>query len=408
MMRAVVEARRAPLPDAERARVGARPEICAHRRLALAERAAARRGAAWSPCTRSSRRPRSGGCCPSSRRRARSSILVVPVERMVRDDRRGDQGRGRSRRSGGGRSSSTASSRRAPSRAGDAPARGAPRARRPRRAAGTRRSGPPTSSLEVEPGVVLERRWVPLDTVGVYVPRNLVSTLVMCAVPAQVAGVRAHRRLHAARRRRARSPPRPRLLGIDEVWALGGPQAIGWLAYVRARRQDRRPGNAYVNEAKLEVWRDVRSTCPAGRPRSSSLGDGDPRLVELELAAQARARPRGRLPRRRDARGGRGDRARAPRAARRRRGARRHGAQRRRGLRRPVVAGRGRRLRDRRQPRPADERLGALGRRARPRDVPQAGHDPAAHAEGLARIRPTVEALAAAEGMPAHAEAVRR
>ena len=44
--------------------------------------------------------------------------------------------------------------------------------------------------LEVEPGVVLERRWVPLETVGIYVPRNLVSTLVMCAVPAQAAGVK--------------------------------------------------------------------------------------------------------------------------------------------------------------------------------------------------------------------------
>jgi histidinol dehydrogenase len=40
---------------------------------------------------------------------------------------------------------------------------------------------PPDVSLEVEPGVVLERRWVALDTVGIYVPRNLVSTLVMCA-----------------------------------------------------------------------------------------------------------------------------------------------------------------------------------------------------------------------------------
>ena len=46
----------------------------------------------------------------------------------------------------------------------------------------------------------------------------------------------------------------------------------------------------------------------------------------------------------------------------------------------PCVAGRGRRLRDRRQPRPADRRLGALGRRARARDVPQAGDDAAAHA----------------------------
>ncbi|MBX5474985.1 MAG: histidinol dehydrogenase, partial [Thermoleophilia bacterium] len=42
---------------------------------------------------------------------------------------------------------------------------------------------------EIEPGVELERRWVPLASVGIYVPRGLVSTLVMCAVPAQVAGV---------------------------------------------------------------------------------------------------------------------------------------------------------------------------------------------------------------------------
>ena len=81
--------------------------------------------------------------------------------------------------------------------------------------------------LEVEPGVELERRWVPLDSVGVYVPRGLVSTLVMCAVPAQVAGVR---------RVVVCTPPEgaglvaraASLLGIEEVWALGGPQAIGW------------------------------------------------------------------------------------------------------------------------------------------------------------------------------------
>src|SRR5215212_9854417 len=48
---------------------------------------------------------------------------------------------------------------------------------------------PPDVVLEVEPGVVLDRRWVPLRSVGIYVPRGLVSTLVMAAVPAQVAGV---------------------------------------------------------------------------------------------------------------------------------------------------------------------------------------------------------------------------
>jgi histidinol dehydrogenase len=139
--------------------------------------------------------------------------------------------------------------------------------------------------LEVEPGVLLERRWVPLDTVGVYVPRNLVSTLVMCVVPAQVAGVR---RIVVC------TPPdgapliaaAAALLGVEEVWALGGPQAIGFLAYVERVDKIVGPGNAYVNEAKLEVSRDVPIDLPGGPSEVLVLGGDDPRLVELELAAQ--------------------------------------------------------------------------------------------------------------------------
>ena len=43
--------------------------------------------------------------------------------------------------------------------------------------------------MEVSPGVTLERRWTPLRSVGLYVPKNLVSSLIMSGVPAQVAGV---------------------------------------------------------------------------------------------------------------------------------------------------------------------------------------------------------------------------
>jgi histidinol dehydrogenase len=141
--------------------------------------------------------------------------------------------------------------------------------------------------LEIEPGVVLERRWVPIETVGIYVPRNLISTLVMCAVPAQAAGVRnlvvctppAGAGLVAAA---------AEVLGIAEVWALGGPQAIGWLAYVRKVDKIVGPGNAYVNEAKLEVSRDVAIDLPGGPSEVIVVADGhaDRRLVELELAAQ--------------------------------------------------------------------------------------------------------------------------
>jgi histidinol dehydrogenase len=151
---------------------------------------------------------------------------------------------------------------------------------------------PADVALEVEPGVLLQRRWVPLRTVGIYVPRNLVSTLVMTAVPAQVAGVE---------RVVVCTPPAgaglvgaaAELLGIDEVWALGGPQAIGWLAYVRRVDKIVGPGNAYVNEAKLAVSRDVAIDLPGGPSEVVVVaGAGaDERVVELELAAQAEHGP---------------------------------------------------------------------------------------------------------------------
>jgi histidinol dehydrogenase len=141
--------------------------------------------------------------------------------------------------------------------------------------------------LEVEPGVELERRWLPLDSVGIYVPRGLVSTLVMCAVPAQAAGVQrivvvtppAGAALVAAT---------AQLLGLEEVWAVGGAHAIAWLAYVRRVDKIVGPGNPFVNEAKLLVSRDVAIDLPAGPSEIVVvLGrGGDRAIAELELAAQ--------------------------------------------------------------------------------------------------------------------------
>jgi histidinol dehydrogenase len=150
--------------------------------------------------------------------------------------------------------------------------------------------------LEVVPGVELERRWVPLDSVGIYVPRGLVSTLVMCAVPAQVAGVR---RIAVA------TPPggaaevaaAAQLLGLDEVWSLGGPPAIAAFAYGTASigRVDKivGPGGAFVNAAKLAVAGEVAIDLPAGPSEVVVVAgeDADRRAVELELAAQAEHGP---------------------------------------------------------------------------------------------------------------------
>jgi histidinol dehydrogenase len=150
--------------------------------------------------------------------------------------------------------------------------------------------------LEIEAGVVLERRWAPLQAVGVYVPRSLVSTLVMCVVPAQTAGVE---RIVVV------TPPggadlvagAAALLGVDEVWAVGGAHAIAALAYgtETIERVDKivGPGNAFVNEAKLLVARDVAIDLPAGPSEVLVVvGDGgDPELAALELAAQAEHGP---------------------------------------------------------------------------------------------------------------------
>ncbi|MGH3135590.1 MAG: histidinol dehydrogenase [Gaiellaceae bacterium] len=155
---------------------------------------------------------------------------------------------------------------------------------------------PADISLEVRPGVELERRWVPLESVGIYVPRGLVSTLVMCAVPAQVAGVE---RIVVVTPPGGAGPiaTAAKLLGLDEVWALGGPQAIAALAYgtESIHRVDKicGPGGAYVNEAKLLVSRDVAIDLPAGPSEVVVLaGEGANRgIVELELAAQAEHGP---------------------------------------------------------------------------------------------------------------------
>src|SRR5207253_9508504 len=155
---------------------------------------------------------------------------------------------------------------------------------------------PADARLETTPGVHLERRWGPLGSVGIYVPRNLVSTLVMCAVPAQVAGVE---------RIAVTTPPAgapliaaaAKALGIDEVWAVGGPPAIAAFAYGTETigRVDKivGPGNAYVNEAKLLVARDVAIDLPAG-PSEVVVVVGrvaDPAIVDLELAAQGEHGP---------------------------------------------------------------------------------------------------------------------
>ena len=171
-----------------------------------------------------------------------------------------------------------------------------------------------------------------------------------------------------------------------------------------------------MNEAKLEVSRDVAIDLPGGPSEVVVVaGDAAPtaRIVELELAAQARARARRRLPRRRSTPRGRcrgralapehlvllGDVAEALAPRIRNAGAVFVGPS------SPVAAGDYATGGNHVLPTGGWARsVGGLGLETflKPMTVQRLTPD------GLARLRPTVEALAAAEGMPAHAEAVRR
>jgi len=153
---------------------------------------------------------------------------------------------------------------------------------------------PVDTAVEAAPGIVSERRWLPLDSVGICVPSGrfpLPSSLVMAAVPALVAGVR----------RIAVVTPNPvdatlvvaRELGLDEVYAVGGAQAVAALAYGTATIApvDRivGPGNAYVTAAKLLVSSRVGIDLPAGPSEVIVIADetADPGACAADLLAQA-------------------------------------------------------------------------------------------------------------------------
>jgi len=172
-----------------------------------------------------------------------------------------------------------------------------------RRFAETQR--PTTTRTAIVPGIEIERRWTPLARVGAYVPGGAAaypSSLVMCAVPARVAGVDT---LIVA------SPAGPEgevdevllgaagLLEIDALIVAGGAQAIGALAFglpesgIDAVDKIVGPGNAWVTAAKLEVFGEVGIDLPAGPSEVMILADdtADPELVAADMLSQAEHGP---------------------------------------------------------------------------------------------------------------------
>jgi histidinol dehydrogenase len=143
-------------------------------------------------------------------------------------------------------------------------------------------------------GTVLGQVVTPLDRVGVYVPGGKAaypSTVLMNAVPAKVAGV--------AEIVMVSPNPSPLVLaaaaiaGVDRVIAIGGAQAVAALAYgTRAVPKVDKivgPGNAYVAEAKRQLFGQVGIDMLAGPSEILVIGDGstDPDWVAMDLFSQA-------------------------------------------------------------------------------------------------------------------------
>lgn len=156
---------------------------------------------------------------------------------------------------------------------------------------------------EVQPGIMAGEKTTPIASVGLYVPRGkgaFPSVMLMLATPAKVAGVS---RIVVV------TPPAPdgkpdaaslvaaEICGIDEVYAVGGMQAIGALAYGTETipQVDKviGPGSSYVSAAKRLLYGTLDVGLPAGPSESIILTDEtvDPRLAALDLLVEAEHGP---------------------------------------------------------------------------------------------------------------------
>jgi len=156
---------------------------------------------------------------------------------------------------------------------------------------------PRSWALAVETGVRVAQRVAPIETIGCYVPGgrfSLVSTLLMTAVPAQVAGV--GRIVVACPRPNAALLAAAEMLGVQEIAHIGGAQAIAALAYGTRSvpRVDKifGPGNRYVTAAKRLVSADCAVDLLAGPTEVLVLATRGPaRSIAADLLAQAEHDP---------------------------------------------------------------------------------------------------------------------
>lgn len=153
-----------------------------------------------------------------------------------------------------------------------------------------------------EAGVRLGAKWFPVDAAGLYIPggrASYPSSLLMNAIPAKVAGVE----------RLVVVTPTPKghinplvlaaahIAGVDEIWRVGGAQAVGALAYgterIKAVDVITGPGNAWVAEAKRQLYGVVGIDMVAGPSEILVIADAknDPDWIAADLLSQAEHDP---------------------------------------------------------------------------------------------------------------------
>ncbi|KRK13720.1 bifunctional histidinal dehydrogenase histidinol dehydrogenase [Lacticaseibacillus zeae DSM 20178 = KCTC 3804] len=155
------------------------------------------------------------------------------------------------------------------------------------------------------PGIIRGQKVTPLDAVGLYVPGGTAaypSTILMTAIPAKLAGVK--KIVMVTPPQKAGLNPvilaAAKLAGIDEIYQVGGAQAIGALAFGTETipRVDKimGPGNQYVAEAKKQVFGAVAIDMIAGPSEIGIIADdsADPVRVAADLLSQAEHDPNAR------------------------------------------------------------------------------------------------------------------
>ncbi len=162
------------------------------------------------------------------------------------------------------------------------------------------RQRPADASFVDEAGVRLGWRWTPLEAVGVYVPGGRAaypSTVLMNAVPARVAGVERIAMVSPPGRLDPAVLAAAREAGVTEIWRVGGAQACAALAYGAGPIQpvDKivGPGNAYVTAAKRRLYGVVGIDALAGPSEIVVVADAanDPAWIAADLLSQAEHDP---------------------------------------------------------------------------------------------------------------------